>query len=356
MSHTEGEVFAEAATRAVTQSAREAPRELTPTDRRRHTRFACPTEASARLQPGISVRVLDLGLGGVFVESSTRLVPGSVTTVAFDAPDVAVRVRARIKRVSVSGFERVVGGEASPLYRAGLEFGLLSRSEVCAVEAFVSGVARATGGGSADGCPAELDRAVSRLHLPLVTEAPTSPTLVTAATSAPGVEPAPTAVQPDRPVFIRFPLGWAVTTRMCAVVARAPEERGYVFLGAPPRPPSRDLREFARASMYEAGFSVLHCQPAEINRLAGCIGFYTGRLHDVGTVIIEAAHVVLSNQTYLIAGVAPWATYETVRHEFFATINSFGGQPAADGACLVAAPPSGPSAWLDLGIFALGSS
>ena len=331
MSHTEGEVFGEAATRAVTQSAREAPLELTPTDRRRHTRFACPNEASARLQPGISVRVLDLGLGGVFVESSTRLVPGSVTTVAFDAPDVAVRVRARIKRVSVSGFERVVGGETSPLYRAGLEFGLLSPSEVCAVEAFVSGVARATG-------------------------APTSPTLVTPATSAPGVELAPTAVQPDRPVFIRFPLGWAVTTRMCAVVARAPEERGCVFLGAPPRPPSRDLCEFARASMYEAGFSVLHCQPAEINRLAGCIGFYTGRLHDVGTVIIEAAHVVLSNQTYLIAGVAPWATYETVRHEFFATINSFGGQPAADGACLVAAPPSGPSAWLDLGILALGSS
>jgi hypothetical protein len=301
----------------------EAPRELTPTDRRRHTRFACPTEASARLQPGISVRVLDLGLGGAFVEASTRLVPGSMTAVMFDAPDVAVRVRARIKRVIVSG-ARVVGGETSLLYRAGLEFGRLSPSEACAVETLVSGVARATGGGSA--------------------------------TSAPDVQPAPTAVHPDRPVFIRFPPGWAMTTRKRAVVARAPEQRGHLFLGAPLRQVSGDLCEFARASMHEAGFSALHCQPAEINGLAGCIGFYTGWLDDVGGVMIEAAHVVLSNQTYVIAGVAPWATYETVRHEFFATINSFGGQPAADGVCLLAAPPCGPGAGWDSGILAHGSS
>ena len=87
---------------------------------------------------------------------------------------------------------------------------------------------------------------------------------------------------------------------------------------------------------------MLHCQRAEINGLAACIGFYTGWLDDLGAVIVEAAHVGLGNQTYLIAGVAPWAGYETVRQEFFATINSFGGQPAADGARIVASPPSGP--------------
>jgi hypothetical protein len=260
-----------------------------------------------------------------------------MTAVVFNAPDVAFRVRTRVKRVFVSGFMGA-GGEAPLLYRAGLEFGPLSRAEACAMEAFVSDVARATGGGRANGYPTELDRAVPWLHPQLVTEAPASPTLVTPATSTAGVEPVPIAVQPDRPVFIRFPAGWAMTTRKRAVVARAPDERGYVFLGAPQRP-SRDLREFARASMHAAGLSVLHCEPAEVNGLAACIGFYTGWLDGVGAVIIEAAYVVLSNQTYLIAGVAPWAAYETVRHEFFATINSFGGQPAAASAHRLAAAP-----------------
>jgi hypothetical protein len=121
-----------------------------------------------------------------------------------------------------------------------------------------------------------------------------------------------------------------------------------VFLGAPPGPPVGDLCEFARASMHRAGLSVLHCQLPDIRGLEACIGFYDGWLDDVGAVIVEAAHVVLHNQAYLIAGVAPWAVYETVRHEFFATINSFGGLPAAGGACFVASPPSGRADWLDL--------
>jgi hypothetical protein len=87
--------------------------------------------------------------------------------------------------------------------------------------------------------------------------------------------------------------------------------------------------------MHEAGFSELHSEPAKINGLEACVGFYTGWLDEVGAVMVEAAYVVLDNQTYVIAGVAPWATYETVRHEFFATINSFG-----QGAALLPGPPA----------------
>jgi len=47
---------------------------------------------------------------------------------------------------------------------------------------------------------------------------------------------------------------------------------------------------------------------------------------------------VLDGRTYLIAGVAPFAAYESVCHEFFATISSFGSQPEADGVQLIAAP------------------
>jgi len=36
-----------------------------------------------------------------------------------------------------------------------------------------------------------------------------------------------------------------------------------------------------------------------------------------------------------------------VRHEFFAAINSFGGQPGVDGACIVTAPSSRPATVFD---------
>ena len=339
MNHTKGALFGEAAERAVARSARKPERELTPADRRRFARFACPPKASVRLQSGVPARLLDLGLGGVLVESSMRLAPGSVTAIIFDTPDVAVRARARVSRASVVGFAQVVRGETPLLYRAGLEFEPLSPAEAGAVETLVSEAARATERENAERCP-EVDPAVQWGHARLVTEAPASPTQVAPTISAPDIEPASTAIQLDRLVSIRFPPGWAMTRRKCAVVARAPDKRGYVFLGMPPGPLSRNLCEFARASMQEAGFSLLHDQPAEINGFKACVGFYTGWLHDVGAVIVEAAHVVLNAQAYLIAGVAPWATYEMVRHEFFATINSFGAQPFADGACLVAAPPS----------------
>lgn len=323
MNSTEADVAREAGERAEARSAREASRDLTPAERRRHPRFACPSDASVRLQASTSARVLDLGLGGALVESSTRLVPGSMTALVFNTPDVAFRVRTRVSRVFVSGFTGA-GGGAPLLYRAGLEFEPLPPVEAGAMEAFVSELARAAGGGQATGCPSELDRAVPWLLPEGVTEAPDLPTVVIPATSGPGVEPAPVAVYTDRPFFIRFPAGWATTTRKRSVIARAPDERGYMFLGAPRRP-SRDLREFARASMHEAGLSVLHCEPAEINGLAACLGFATGWLDEVGAVMIEAAYVLHGSQTYLIAGVAPWAAYETVQHEFFATINSFGG-------------------------------
>jgi hypothetical protein len=251
----------------------------------------------------MSARLLDLGLGGALVESSTRIVLGSVNATMFVAPDIAFRAHAHIVRAFVAGVTRVESGGTSLLYRAGLEFGPLSPAEAGALGTFVSTALRTT----------------------------------------PPTAPPP----PDQLVSIRFPPGWAVSRRKGAVVARAPHEQSYVFLGAPQGPEGRDLSEVARASMDEAGFSLLHGQPAEINRLPAWIGFYTGRLHDLGIVIVEAAHVVLNGHTYVIAGVASWAAYETVRHEFFAAINSFGGQPAVDGACIVTAPSSRPATVFD---------
>jgi len=271
-------------------------------NRRRFTRIACPPDASVRLRAGSSARLLDVGLGGALVESPTRIVLGSVYATMFVAPDIAFRAQAHVVRAFVAGVTR---GGTSLVYRAGLEFGTLSPEEAGTLGAFVS---KALG---------------------------TRP-----------VAPAP-PVTPDRSVYIRFPQGWSVSRKSGAIVARAPHSPSHLFLGAPHGLVGRDLGERARTSMYGAGFSPLHGQPAEINGLPAWVGFYTGRLHDLGVVIVEAAHIVLDHHTYVIAGVAPWAAYETVRHEFFTTINSFGERTGVDGAFLVSAPSSRPAAVFD---------
>jgi hypothetical protein len=268
--------------------------EVSSANRRRFTRIPCPPDASVRLRAGTSARLLDVGLGGALVESPSRIVLGPVYATMFVTPEVAFRAQARIVRAYVAGVTQVEGG-TSLLYRAGLEFGMLSPTEAGTLGTFVS---NALG---------------------------TKPIVV-----------APPAA-PDRSVYIQFPQAWSVSRKNSTIVARAPNSPSHLFLGAPQGLVGRDLGEQARASMLEAGFSALHGQAAEINGLPAWVGFYNGRLNDLGVVIVEAAHVVLNHHTYVIAGVAPWDAYETVRHEFFTTINSFGG-PKADGACVVSAP------------------
>jgi hypothetical protein len=278
----------------VTPSASETAGALTAAERRRFVRIACPPDASARLRAGTSARLLDVGLGGALVESSSRLTPGSVNATLFVSPDIAFRARAHIVRAFVVGVTREENGGTSLVYRAGLEFGPMSADEAGTLGTFVSAALR---------------------------------------------DASQTVVEPvERNVSIRFPQGWTVSRKQDAVIARAPETSRFVFLGAPQCQPDGDLAELARTSMQEAGFSALHGQTATINGLEAFVGFYTGRLRDLGVVIVEAAHVRLDGYTYLVAGVAPWSAYETVRHEFFATISSFGSPAGVDGVQLVAAP------------------
>jgi hypothetical protein len=266
-----------------------------PSDRRRFVRIACPPDASVRLRTGTSARLLDLGLGGALVESSTRLTPGVVTATMFVSPDVAFRARANIVRAFVAGVTREECGDTSLLYRAGLEFGPMA-----------------------------------------ATEAGTLGTFVTAALQS--AAPCTPAEHPQRTISIRFPQGWVVSRRQGAVVARAPDGQGFIVLGAPQSRSDLDLGETARRSMENAGFSSLHGQASTINNRPAWVGFYTGRLQDLGVVVVEAAHVVLGDHVYLIAGVTPFAAYETARHEFFAAISSFGSEPGVDDVQLVPAP------------------
>ena len=80
-------------------------------------------------------------------------------------------------------------------------------------------------------------------------------------------------------------------------------DRAIIVLGAPQRRSDLDLEETARRSMENAGFSSLHGQASTINNRPAWVGFYTGRLQDLGVVVVEAAHVVLGDHVYLVAGV-----------------------------------------------------
>ncbi len=270
-------------------------------ERRKFARIACPPDASVRLRAGMSARLVDVGLGGALVESSARIVLGSVYATMFVAPDIAFRAQGRIVRAFVAGVTSG-GGSTSLLYRAGLEFGQLTPAEAGTLGTFVSAALRST--------------------------------------------PASAPVRAERTVSVRFPQAWAVARNNGALVAKAPHSQSYMFIGAPQTVPGTDLAECARTSMREAGFSALHGQPAEINGLPAFVGFYTGRLHDVGIVVVEAAHIVLDQHTYVVAGVAPWGDYDAVRHEFFATINSFASQTDASDASIVASlsEPASPLA------------
>jgi hypothetical protein len=287
----------------VSDSGRRKEDELSPAERRKFVRIACPPDASVRLRAGTSARLVDVGLGGALVESPARIVLGAVHATLFVTPDIAFRAQGRIVRAYVAGVTPSDSGGTSLLYRAGLEFGQLAPAEAGTLDSFVTAALR----------------------------------------SMPASTPAP--AEPARAATVQFPQAWAVTRKNGALVAKAPHSQSYLFIGAPPIAAGSDLGERARTSMGEAGFSPLHGQPSEINGLPAFVGFYTGRLHDLGEVVVEAAHIALNEHTYIIAGVAPWTEYDTVRHDFFTTINSF-GSPAGESHTLLVAPSSEPASQL----------
>ena len=282
---------------------------IPPSDRRRFVRIACPPDASVRLRAGSSARLVDLGLGGALVESTTRIMLGSVHATMFVSPEVAFRAHAHIVRAYVARVTRDENGGTSLLYRAGLEFGPMSAVEAGTLGTFVTAALR------------------------------------TAESSMPA--------DPQRKVSIRFPQGWAVSRKQGSVVARAPDGLRFIVLGAPQSRTDLDLGETARRSMEAAGFAALHGQESTINNRPAWVGFYTGRLQDLGVVVVEAAHVVLGDQVYLVAGVTPLAGYETARHEFFASISSFGSEHGTEGVQLLAAPSSRTANVFDLAAPAL---
>lgn len=72
---------------------------------------------TARIRPGHQVRVLNLSCGGVLVEGSRRLLPGTLVDVHLEREEEAHACRARVVHCAVSALH-----QHGVAYRAGLAF------------------------------------------------------------------------------------------------------------------------------------------------------------------------------------------------------------------------------------------
>ena len=89
-------------------------------ERRRHPRLLAEQSPwrQMRLRTGDPLVIVDIGGGGVLVESRRRLLPGTAVTVHLTGRDRAMSVEARILRCAVCALEPVGGVR----YRGALEF------------------------------------------------------------------------------------------------------------------------------------------------------------------------------------------------------------------------------------------
>jgi hypothetical protein len=68
---------------------------------RRSSGAELPEDLSGRIRPGHQVRVLDLSAWGALVETSRRLLPGSIVDLQLEAEDWRQVTKARVVRCSV---------------------------------------------------------------------------------------------------------------------------------------------------------------------------------------------------------------------------------------------------------------
>jgi predicted Zn-dependent protease len=129
---------------------------------------------------------------------------------------------------------------------------------------------------------------------------------------------------------IDFPDGWDITNGTSAVVARQPGEKSVVILEPVTRPAGRTLDQVAVLGMERAGFTPMSGGRTTINGLDAFEGTYAGSMQNIGRVTIRAAHVALDRHVYLVAGVAPQASYDSVEPLLSKSIDSFRGLTRAD--------------------------
>lgn len=103
-------------------------------ERRRYRRFAVENLVGNLLYSQ-EVKIVNLSIDGMLVESRNALRPGALYSIKIGADDELVELSARVRRCFLSGTERLTTGETATVYEAGLAFeGTLTEKAASLVE------------------------------------------------------------------------------------------------------------------------------------------------------------------------------------------------------------------------------
>ena len=122
---------------------------------------------------------------------------------------------------------------------------------------------------------------------------------------------------------IDFPPGWDVNNGQSQVVAKEPGGTSLMVLQQVQRPQGRTIEDVALLSMERAGFRAVNGTQTTINGLTAFVGTYQGTLQDLGRVEVRGAHIMHDRNVFLVAGIAPAATYDNAEPGFSQSIRSF---------------------------------
>lgn len=129
-------------------------------------------------------------------------------------------------------------------------------------------------------------------------------------------------LHPELRLGLNFPRGWDVQNSAQQVVAKAPNAEHYLLLQLIPNPQG-SIQQIAQGSMVNAGFRPLDGERTQINGLDAFVGTYQGNMQGLGNAGTLAAHIVLNNRVYLLAGIAPANQFNAAQAQFVGAIKSF---------------------------------
>ena len=121
---------------------------------------------------------------------------------------------------------------------------------------------------------------------------------------------------------LQFPDGWEIVNSSSQVVAQLPGDDVYLVLQLVEQP-GGTLEDIATRTMRSAGYRQESGAAATINGLDAYVGTYSGRVGELGEVLVRAAHIVHRRDVFLLAGVAPRARFERVAPDFERSVGSF---------------------------------
>jgi hypothetical protein len=107
-------------------------------EQRRHKRYSVDiSTVSGRLMFASDVKILDISIGGISLKADKRLNMGSEYLLKLEGKGKLLRVKGLVVWSSLSGSREIPGGEAVPIYTAGMRFSKISTEKIAEILDFV---------------------------------------------------------------------------------------------------------------------------------------------------------------------------------------------------------------------------